>query len=79
MRRRLRCKSLRLEILRCTAVVVVLGRENNLLSYHVGEAEADDELMVALVGGIHDVIDWQTHDHVVAIFICCKYNLAAMI
>ena len=57
----------------------MLGRDDNLLSYHVGEEEADDELTVALVGGIHDVIDWQTHDHVVAIFICCKYNLATMI
>ena len=57
----------------------MLGRDDNLLSYHVGEEEADDELTVALVGGIHDMIDWQTYDHVVAIFICRKYNLATMI
>ena len=33
------------------------------------------KLTVALVGGVHDVISWQTHVHVVAIFICCGYKL----
>ena len=55
----------------------VFGRGDDLLSYHVGEEEADDELTVVLVGGIPDVIDWQTHDHVVAICICCRISTAS--
>ena len=49
-------------------------RDLILLSYHVVEEEAGDELTGVLVGGIHDVINWQTHDHVVAIFICCRIS-----